>query len=588
MESINGEEYEFIFIDFEYRQVDGVEGNPIEVICMVALNSSTNTYAKLWADELVRMDDHPFGNNDKTVLVAYYASAEMACFEALGWNWPQNILDLFVEFKNMANGHVVPTGFSLLGAMKAFKLTAIESKHKDEMRALALRGGPYSAAEKTALLEYCQSDVDALQRLFPAMASRIDLPRALIRGQYSIPLAQMEGHGSPIDLAAYQELRDNWDSIKLELIRQIDKDFDVYENGSFRQSKFEEYLHKVGIGWPRQASGKLKLDEETFKLMAQIHPSIAPLRQLRDSLSKFRLNSLQVGADGRNRCLISPYSSSTGRNQPSTSKFIFGLAKWARGLIQPHAGYAIAYIDWSQQEFGVAAALSDDKNMMAAYHSGDPYLTFAKQAGAVPNDATKETHPKEREQYKACVLATQYGMGSEALALRLKQPTLRAKQLLKAHRQVYKKFWEWSDQYYNKAVNANKALTVFGWSLRVKPDVNPRSLRNFPMQANSAEMLRIACILIAKKGIKICAPVHDAILIESKEEDIERDVQIAQGCMKEASRIILSGFELNSEAEIFKHPQRFLNASSEEFWHQVMAIKESLLMPGAAKLTPTC
>ena len=166
----------------------------------------------------------------------------------------QNILDLFVEFKNMANGHVVPTGFSLLGAMKAFKLTAIESEHKDEMRALALRGGPYSAAEKTALLEYCQSDVDALQRLFPAMASRIDLPRALIRGQYSIPLAQMEGHGSPIDLAAYQELRDNWDSIKLELIRQIDKDFNVYENGSFRQSKFEEYLHKVDIGWPRQAS----------------------------------------------------------------------------------------------------------------------------------------------------------------------------------------------------------------------------------------------------------------------------------------------------------------------------------------------
>ena len=41
--------------------------------------------------------------------------------------------------------------------------------------------------------------------------------------------------------------------------------------------------------------------------------------------------------------------------------------------------------------------------------SGDPYLTFAKQAGAVPLDATKASHPKEREQYKACVLATQYG-----------------------------------------------------------------------------------------------------------------------------------------------------------------------------------
>ena len=99
MDSINGEEYEFIFIDFEYRQVDGVEGNPIEVICMVALNSSTNTYAKLWADELVRMDDHPFGNNDKTVLVAYYASAEMACFEALGWNWPKTSWTYLLSLK---------------------------------------------------------------------------------------------------------------------------------------------------------------------------------------------------------------------------------------------------------------------------------------------------------------------------------------------------------------------------------------------------------------------------------------------------------------------------------------------------------
>ena len=473
-------------------------------------------------------------------------------------------------------------GHSLLGAMKAFKLQAIESEHKDAMRNLALRGQPYNEDEKASLIEYCQSDVDALSQLFTAMATRIDLPRALIRGQYSIPLAQMEGHGSPIDLDAYKGLRDNWDDIKLELIRQIDKDYDVYENGSFRQSKFEAYLLKVEIAWPRQVSGKLKLDEETFKLMAQIHPVIAPLRQLRDSLSKFRLNSLQVGADGRNRCLISPYSSSTGRNQPSTSKFIFGLAKWARGLIRPHPGYAIAYIDWSQQEFGVAAALSGDKNMMAAYHSGDPYLTFAKQAGAVPLDATKASHPKEREQCKACVLATQYGMGSEALALRLKQPLLRAKQLLKAHRHVYKQFWNWSDQYYNRAVNANKTCTVFGWSLRVKPDVNPRSLRNFPMQANSAEMLRIACILIAKENIKICAPIHDAILIESKLEDIDRDVQIAQSRMKEASGIILDGFELSSEAEIYRYPQRFLNESSEEFWYKVMSIKEHLLMPSVA------
>ena len=99
--------------------------------------------------------------------------------------------------------------------------------------------------------------------------------------------------------------------------------------------------------------------------------------------------------DGRNRCLLSAFRSRTGRNQPSNSKFIFGPSVWLRGLIKPPPGYGLAYIDWSQQEFGIAAALSGDPAMMDAYHSGDPYLAFAKQAGAVPAHATK-THASRK------------------------------------------------------------------------------------------------------------------------------------------------------------------------------------------------
>ena len=110
-----------------------------------------------------------------------------------------------------------------------------------------------------------------------------------------------------------------------------------------------------------------------------------------------RLNDLAVGRDGFNRCLLSPFSARTSRNQPSSTKFIFGPAKWLRGLIQPQPGWGLAYVDWVQQEFGIAAALSNDQAMLAAYESGDSYLAFAKQAGGVPDDATKETHEPERE-----------------------------------------------------------------------------------------------------------------------------------------------------------------------------------------------
>src|SRR6478672_9966146 len=65
--------------------------------------------------------------------------------------------------------------------------------------------------------------------------------------------------------------------------------------------------------------------------------------------------------------------------------------------------------------------------MLAAYKSGDPYLAFAKQAGAVPQDATKQSHSAQRDLFKACVLAVQYGMGPDALAARIGQPPVVAR-----------------------------------------------------------------------------------------------------------------------------------------------------------------
>src|SRR5262249_10766869 len=154
-------------------------------------------------------------------------------------------------------------------------------------------------------------------------------------------------------------------------------------------------------------------------------------------------NNLSVGRDGRNRTVLSAFRSRTSRNQPSNSRFIFGPSVWLRGLIKPPPGHAVAYVDWKQQEFGIAAALSGDAAMQAAYQSGDPYPAFAKQAGAIPADATKATHGAQRELFKQCVLAVQYGMEADSLALRIGQPPIVARDLLRAHRETYQTFWRW-------------------------------------------------------------------------------------------------------------------------------------------------
>src|SRR5262249_50730113 len=148
------------------------------------------------------------------------------------------------------------------------------------------------------------------------------------------------------------------------------------------------------------------------------------------TLDDVRPDELAVGRDGRNRVPLCPFASKTGRNQPSSTRFIFGPATWLRGLIKPGPGRAIAYVDWAQQEFGIAAALSGAPAMMSAYQSGDPYLAFAIQAGQAPGDATRETHGRVREQCKTCVLGVQYGMGEAGLAQRLGQPAALARTLL--------------------------------------------------------------------------------------------------------------------------------------------------------------
>jgi DNA polymerase I-like protein with 3'-5' exonuclease and polymerase domains len=224
------------------------------------------------------------------------------------------------------------------------------------------------------------------------------------------------------------------------------------------------------------------------------------LRELRAALSQMRKIDLAVGQDGRNRTMLSAFQASTSRNQPSTTKFIFGPGVWLRGLIKPPRGYGIAYIDWAQQEFGIAAALSGDRLMIAAYRSSDPYLEFAKQAGAAPADATKATHKAVRDQFKSTVLAVQYGMGADSLAQRINQPPIRARELLQMHRETYRGFWAWSDQTLTHAMLTGGLHTAFGWRVHVPEVANVRSLRNFPMQANGAEMLRLACCRATESG----------------------------------------------------------------------------------------
>jgi hypothetical protein len=559
------------FVDFEFDAPDGEHPNPIS---MAALHLETGREICLARTQMECRP--PIDTSKNSLIVGFAVDAELGCFNTLGWPMPVNILDLRIEWLHTVNFTPRLTlskkerkkWSSLLHVMSYYGQDAMDALEKQRMRDLIIRGEPFTDAERKEIESYNLSDVRSYRRLFLVMVQRGHIPRnyrrffqCLFRGRCMKAAAKMEWTGVPIDVERHSHLVDAFESgrLKNSLIETLGKRYGVFdEKGSFREKYLVRLLNAWGIGWPLLPSGRLDLKDRTFKMMAQIHPELEDLRQLIYCLEKLKLRSIIVGSDGYARCWLNPYGSRTGRYQPSNAKFIYGPAIWIRVyLIQAKPGWVVIYLDYEGQEFGIAAALSGDPAMLEAYISGDIYIAFGKQAGLLPAWATKKTHRQQRDQLKVCVLATQYGQEYRSLAEKLNQPDIVARELLQKHRKTYSVFWSWLENRVNRAMLTNEQETVFGWKHRFRERPKPNTVKNFFMQGNGSEMLKLACCLGTEGGISICAPVHDAILMQAPIDRWEEDVARMRAYMAEASRIVLNGFVLRTEQHVFPHPEHY-------------------------------
>ena len=566
----------FYAVDFEYS---GSDGEIPSVVCMVVQDLRSGEVSRHWQDDLQKMKTPPFETGEDIALVCYFAPAEVQSMLALGWGLDVSVIDLFAEFRCDTNGDPNVGRKSLVSALQFNGLDHLIPEEKDSMRDLILSGGPWSKGQRSAILAYCEQDVVALGPLLNAMLKRVpwselQLNQVLLRGRYMKAVGAMQHRGIPFDLDLLNTLNVNWDAIKLKLIAKVDTQYGVYVDGTFKEALFETYLSHKQIPWPRLESGRLALDRDTFSNMSKRYPAVQPLHELRKTLGELKLNKLAVGRDSRNRTILSPFAAKTGRNQPSTTKFVFGPAKWVRGLIKPAEGMSLAYCDWSSQEIAIAAALSGDELLWDAYHTGDPYLAFAIAAGLAPPDATKQTHKAIRNRCKAVVLGTNYGMSAYGVAQAAKIHELEAKALLQKHRETYRKFWAWAENNKDRGLLGLKLETCFGWPIQVTAgDAKPNTFLNWPMQAHGAEMMRIACILAVERGIQLCAPIHDALLIEAPLDQINSEVVRLKECMSEASEAVLgNGKVCRVDADIVRYPDRYMDEHGQEMWDQIMVL----------------
>jgi DNA polymerase I-like protein with 3'-5' exonuclease and polymerase domains len=94
-------------------------------------------------------------------------------------------------------------------------------------------------------------------------------------------------------------------------------------------------------------------------------------------------------------------------------------------------------------------------------------------------------------------------------------------------------------------------------------------VRNFPIQSTGAEILHVACILAERRGIDIIAPVHDALMAEADLDRVDEMSAALDRVMRDASRVVLRGYELPTDSQICKPGERYFDDRGFDMWNTI-------------------
>jgi len=248
--------------------------------------------------------------------------------------------------------------------------------------------------------------------------------------------------------------------------------------------------------------------------------------------------------DGRVHPYLNIYGSQASRSQPGATGFIPLKAAWMRALIEPPPGKAVIGLDWGQIQFLLKMLISRDPNGLKAYESGDVYLYFAKEADAVPQDATKESHKLMRDKFKNTTLGIQFAMTKFGLAIKLTEDTKvehtedEAQELIDLFEEIYPEAHENGEDILDDYEANGFYKTPDGWYMW-GDNPNARSIKNCPFQGWEASIMRKAVELGQDYGFKIIYTLHDAIYLECDSDKAQEIASLMATFMDEAFRFYL-------------------------------------------------
>lgn len=375
-------------------------------------------------------------------------------------------------------------------------------------------------------------------------------------------LADMEKRGIKADkkeLETYsQKLNERIKQLETQIYELAGEQFNINSPKQLGVILFEKlnlpFAKKTKTGYSTSADIMEKLQCE--------HPVVGKVLEYRQ-LTKLKSTYADglagyIGEDGRIHTTFNQTITATGRissTEPNLQNIPirFELGKMIRKVFKPEPGYIFMDADYSQIELRVLAHMSGDEALINAYNSDEDIHKIT--ASKVFNTPLDEVTPLQRRNAKAVNFGIVYGISSFGLGQDLNITRKEAQEYIKSYFKTYPQIKNFLDELVEQAKTRGYAITMYN-RRRPVPELSStnfmqrqfgeRVAMNSPIQGSAADIIKIAMINVNNRlksenlKSRLLLQIHDELLIETHESEVDKVRKILINEMKNASNLKVS------------------------------------------------
>ena len=414
---------------------------------------------------------------------------------------------------------------------------------------------------------YAASDAESTLRLVPVMQAElkripggeklleeIDLPLTPV-------LADMEMEGILLDLPFLKtmsvELTKRLVEIEKQVYEMVGKAFNINSTQQLSDVLFNKLGLKADASW-KTASGHYSTNAEVLETLRGQHPLVDLVLEQRE-LSKLKstyVDALPLSVDpstGRVHTSYSQIGAVTGRlssNNPNLQNIPIRteLGRKVRNAFIAPKGSMLISVDYSQIELRLAAHMSGDEAMQAAFRAGQDI--HSTTAAAIYNIPLENVTKDMRRHAKAINFGLIYGMSAFGLTRSTELTLAEAEDFVKAYFEKFPGVKRYLDGIRKSAAADGYVETLLGrrrYFPALKAQTNKamknreeREAINAPIQGTAADIMKIAMLKIpsalakAKLKGKMLLQVHDELVIECPQAELDATVRTVRQVMESA------------------------------------------------------